>query len=103
VARQIVASRDTPGAVMTFDELPLGLTSFLERESWVRIAASAYRHNTSGDTEIAVAEMIDYLQQCISSLFSCGAAPDPSVFVWHPERALSYFSIDVTLGADTDK
>lgn len=30
-------------ATMTFDQLPLELTSFLALDSWLRIAASAYR------------------------------------------------------------
>jgi len=38
-------------AAMTFDELPLALTSFLERESWVRVAASAYRRDETMRSE----------------------------------------------------
>ncbi|MFM0270126.1 hypothetical protein PQQ59_06045 [Paraburkholderia aspalathi] len=36
---------------MTFDELPSALTSFLERESWVRVAASAYRRDMTMRSE----------------------------------------------------
>ncbi|MFP3186311.1 MAG: hypothetical protein RXR20_26635 [Paraburkholderia sp.] len=94
-------------SALTFDDLPIELTALLERDSWVRVAASAYRRDTSGDAcscvDLALAEMIDYLQQSVAGLFSHRAAPGPSVSVWHPQRPLSYFSIDVTFDAGTDK
>jgi hypothetical protein len=69
---------------MTYDELPLQLTSFLERESWVRVAASALYVDRIASTAV---------RQPFVDLAMYGGCFEPNPFLEF-ERAINLQIVD---------